>query len=322
MNKTALICGISGQDGTFLADLLLKKGYNVKGTSRDVQGTNFSNLERIKIKDKITLISMMPEDFRSVLVAFQKAKADEIYFLAGQTSVGLSFELPAETIQSITIGTLNVLEASKMLEKKPKIYFAGSSEIFGDTKEGPANERSIINPKSPYAVAKASAYWLVNNYREAYDLFVCTGILFNHESFLRPERFVTKKIISSVIRISEGTQDQLELGRLDIARDWGWSPEYVEAMWLMLQQNHPDDFVIATGQKNTLQEFVAEAFNHFNLDWKKYVVQNQSFIRPTDIQVSYGDARKARENLSWSAKKNMVDVIKHMIEAERDFFGK
>ncbi len=237
--KTALICGISGQDGSFLARFLLEKGYKVWGTSRDAQGSNFPNLIRLGVKERINYLSLVPEDFRSVLVCLRKSNPDEVYYLAGQSSVGLSFEQPAETIQSIALGMLNVLEACKMMDKEIRIYHAGSSECFGDTFGKPASESTPFHPVSPYAVAKASAFWLVDNYRNAYNLFACTGILFNHESHLRPIRFVTQKIISSAKRIAAGSDEKLTLGRLDISRDWGWAPEYVEAMWLMLQQPTP-----------------------------------------------------------------------------------
>lgn len=209
--RTALICGVSGQDGSYLAELLLKKGYTVFGTSRDAQGSSFSNLQKLGIKDQIRLISMVPEDFRSVLVALRKSQPDEIYYLAGQSSVGLSFEQPAETIQSITLGTLNILEGCRMMDQKIKTYHAGSGECFGDTQGKPANESTPFYPMSPYAVAKSSAYWLVNNYSDAYGLFACTGILFNHESPLRPERFVTQKIIRAVKRIAQGSHEKLKL---------------------------------------------------------------------------------------------------------------
>lgn len=313
MKRRALICGISGQDGAYLAKLLLAKGYEVFGTSRDAQGSNFGNLMKLGVKAHTTQISMVPEDFRSVLVAFRNAQPDEIYFLAGQSSVGLSFEQPAETMQSISLGTLNVLEAARMLKKSPKIYFAGSSESFGDTHGVPANESTPFHPKSPYAVAKASAFWLVDNYREAYGLFTCTGILFNHESSLRPERFVTQKIVSAAKRIANGSRETLELGRLDISRDWGWAPEYVEAMWLMLQQEVAEDFVIATGETNSLETFVSEAFLGFDLDWKDHVRQNPEFMRPTDLLISVGDASKAKAKLGWSAKSKMADVVKMMM---------
>lgn len=314
MKKTALICGISGQDGTYLAEFLLSKGYVVWGGSRDAQGSSFSNLIKKGIKERIKYLSMVPEDFRSVLVALRKSKAEEIYYLAGQSSVGLSFEQPAETIQSIALGTLNILEACRMLENPPRVYFAGSSECFGDTNGIPANEKTPFHPQSPYAVAKASAFWLVDNYREAYNLFVCTGILFNHESPMRPERFVTQKIISTAKRIKKGSNETLELGRLDISRDWGWAPEYIEAMWLMLQQEVPEDFVIATGETNPLEFFVQEVFDLLSLDWRKYVKQNEEFMRPTDLLISVGDATKAKIKLGWQAQSKMKCVVKMMLE--------
>ena len=314
IDKTALICGVSGQDGSYLAKFLLAKGYRVWGSSRDAQGSKFSNLDRLGVKAEIQLISMVPEDFRSVLVALKESQPDEVYYLAGQSSVGLSFEQPAETIQSIAIGTLNILEACRMMDKKIRIYQAGSSECFGDTDGRPANERTPFHPRSPYAVAKASAFWLVDNYREAYSLFVCTGILYNHESRLRPERFVTQKIVSTAKRIASGSAEKLILGRLDIARDWGWAPEYVEAMWLMLQQDQAEDFVIATGEANTLESFVAEAFNQLNLDWKDHVEQDQQFMRPTDLLISRGDPTKAKQKLNWQAQYRMKDVIEMMMK--------
>ena len=312
---SALICGISGQDGGYLAELLLKKGYEVFGTSRDVQGSSFSNLQKLGIKDQINYISMVPEDFRSVLVALRKSNPDEIYYLAGQSSVGLSFEQPAETIQSITLGTLNMLEGCRMMDKKIKIYHAGSGECFGDTKGTPANELTSFYPMSPYAVAKTSAYWLVNNYRDAYGLFACTGILFNHESPLRPERFVTQKIIRAVKRIAEGSDEKLKLGRLDIARDWGWAPEYVEAMWLMLQQSKPEDFVIATGTTITLEEFVKTAFDQAGLNWKNYVIQDPSLFRPTDLEIGRADPSKALNVLGWSASTQGCEVVQKMYQS-------
>ncbi len=319
MKKTALICGISGQDGAYLALFLLTKGYDVWGTSRDVQGSEFLNLTKLGIKNQVRCVSMVPEDFRSVLVALRRSQPDEIYYLAGQSSVGLSFEQPAETIQSITLGTLNMLEACRMLEKAPRVYYAGSSECFGDNGGKPANELTPFHPQSPYAVAKSSAHWLVDNYREAYGLFACTGVLFNHESPLRPTRFVTQKIISTAQRISQGSCEVLELGRLDISRDWGWAPEYVEAMWLMLQQDKPEDFVIATGETNPLELFVAEAFSQLGLDWKNHVKQNPDFVRPTDLLISVGDASKAKQKLGWAAKHKMTDVVRMMMSMDSNY---
>ena len=312
MNKTVLICGISGQDGTLLAQLLIAKGYEVWGTSRDAQGGKFANLSRMGIRNRVKLLSMVPEDFRSVFMALKQSKPDEVYFLAGQSSVGLSFEQPAETIQSIALGTLNILEACRMVEYPIKLYHAGSGECFGDTKGQAASERTPFHPRSPYAVAKASAFWLVDNYREAYKLFACTGILFNHESPLRPERFVTQKIISAANRISKGSSEKLRLGRLDIARDWGWAPEYVEAMWLMLQQETAADYVIATGETHTLESFVSTAFAFYGLDWKRHVDQDPALFRPTDLSISVADPSSAAKQLGWKAKFRINDVISGM----------
>lgn len=313
--KVALICGVSGQDGSYLAALLLSKGYSVFGTSRDVQGSSFSNLHQLGIKEQVQCISMVPEDFRSVLVALRKSSPDEIYYLAGQSSVGLSFEQPAETIQSIALGTLNMLEGCRMMDKQIKLYHAGSGECFGDTKGEPANETTPFYPMSPYAVAKSSAYWLVNNYRDAYGLFACTGILFNHESPLRPERFVTQKIIRAVKRIAQGSNEKLKLGRLDIARDWGWAPEYVDAMWRMLQQDQAQDFVIATGTTMTLEEFVQTAFDEASLNWRDHVIQDPSLFRPTDLAIGRADPSKAEKILHWQASTCGIDVVKKMYQS-------
>ena len=316
--KTALICGISGQDGSYLAQLLLKKGYIVWGSSRDAQGSGFGNLKKLGILNQVKLVSMVPEDFRSVFMAIKLSSPDEVYYLAGQSSVALSFDQPAETIQSVVIGTLNMLEACRMFDKEIRLYQAGSSECFGDTQGLPANEKTPLNPRSPYAVAKASAFWLVNNYREAYNLFACTGILFNHESSLRPSRFVTQKIIEAAKRIASGSRETLVLGRIDIARDWGWAPEYVEAMWRMLQLEQPEDFVIATGETLTLQDFVAHAFDILELDWKDHVTQDQSLLRPTDILISNANPHKARQELNWVAQTRGRAVVEAMM-VSKDF---
>jgi GDPmannose 4,6-dehydratase len=312
--KRALVCGVSGQDGAYLAKLLLDKGYEVWGSSRDAQGSSFGNLVTLGIKSEVRFLSMIPEDFRSVFMALKRSNADEVYYLAGQSSVGLSFEQPAETIQSISIGTLNVLEACRMADRNIKLFHAGSSECFGDTNGLPANESTVFHPRSPYAVAKTSAYWLVDNYREAYNLWACTGILFNHESPLRPNRFVTQKIISTAKRIKSGKAEKLILGRLDISRDWGWAPEYVEAMWMMLQQPSPEDYVIATGETNTLEYFVEYTFEKLGLDYRDYVTQDQSFMRPADLKIGKADPSKAKMLLKWEANYKMRDVIDFMLE--------
>ena len=312
--KIALICGVSGQDGSYLAQLLLSKGYVVWGTSRDAQGSAFNNLRSLGIFEQVKLVSMVTEDFRSALMAIKTSEPDEVYFLAGQSSVGLSFEQPAETIQSVVIGTLNMLEACRLVDENIRVYHAGSSECFGDTQGQPANEKTPFNPRSPYAVAKASAFWLVNNYREAYNLYACTGILFNHESPLRPARFVTQKIISAAKRIASGSAEMLTLGRMDISRDWGWAPEYVEAMWLMLQQDYPEDFVIATGKSYSLTDFVRVTFSTFDLDWRDYVLQSEELFRPTDLLVGCADPRKVMQKLGWRASLHMPQVIEKMAQ--------
>lgn len=308
----ALICGVNGQDGSFLARLLLDKGYEVWGTSRDVQTSALSNLYTLSIEKKVNLISMAPNDFRSVLTAVEQSDPDEIYYLSGQSSVGLSFEQPAETLESIVTGILNLLEVIRLRKKLVRLYNAGSSECFGDTGEIAANELTPFYPRSPYAVAKASAHWLVTNYRESYGLYACNGILFNHESPLRPKRFVTQKIVQAAKRIAQGSDERLVLGRLDIWRDWGWAPEYVEAMWRMLQQDKPEDFVIATGESNTLADFVAVAFEVNGLDWQRHVDISPALYRPTDIDRSLGNPSKAADVLGWRASHRMRDVVKMM----------
>jgi GDPmannose 4,6-dehydratase len=316
--KTALICGISGQDGAYLAQLLLSKGYSVCGTSRDAQVSSFSNLKKLGIREQVKLESAALTDFRSVLQVLTKIEPDEVYNLAGQTSVGLSFEQPVETLESIVTGTLNLLESIRFLGKPIKFYNAGSSECFGDTAGEAANETTPFRPRSPYGVAKSAAFWEVANYREAYNLFACSGILFNHESPLRPERFVTQKIISTACRIAAGSPEKLALGNIEIERDWGWAPEYVEAMYLMLQQNEPDDYVIATGNSHKLEDFVSHTFSVLNLDWKEHIQIDKSLLRPTDIALGKGNPAKAKQMLGWQAKKQLQDIVKMMIQAKTD----
>jgi len=314
--KKALICGVSGQDGSYLAQSLLEKGYEVFGASRDAQVATFDNLSRLGIRDRISLESVSLIDFRSVLQALMRIQPEEVYNLAGQSSVGLSFQQPVETLESIAQGTLNLLEAIRFTGRPIRLYNAGSSECFGDTSE-PANESTPFRPRSPYAVAKAAAFWEVANYRDAYGLFSCSGILFNHESPLRPERFVTKKIIAAACRIASGSQEKLQLGNTQIQRDWGWAPEYVEAMWLMLQQDKPQDYVIATGTSHSLEEFVEKAFSFLGLDWRKYVVTDASLLRPADISVGRANPISAKERLGWEAQYRMEDVVRMMVEAEQ-----
>jgi GDPmannose 4,6-dehydratase len=313
MKKRALICGISGQDGGYLAQLLLSKEYEVFGTSRDIQVGQFANLKSFGIFKNIQLYSMAVNDFRSVLHIIKLTQPDEIYNLTGQSSVALSFDQPVETLDSITVGTINLLEAIRFIDRPIRFYNAGSSECFGDTNGEPADENTPFRPRSPYAVSKAAAFWLVANYREAYSMFCCSGILFNHESISRPERFVTKKITSAAARIALGSNERLVLGNLDIYRDWGWAPEYVEAMWLMLQQSDADDYVIATGHTFSLTEFVDEAFNACGLNWRDYVELSALFYRPTDIKIGSANPMRAKERLGWIAINDMKDVARMMV---------
>lgn len=313
--KTALICGISGQDGAYLARLLLERGYNVVGASRDAQRTSFENLEKLGIRDRVRMVSVALNDFRSVLHVLNATDPDEVYNLAGQSSVALSFEQPVETLESISVAVLNLLEGIRFLKKDVRLYNAGSSESFGETGNVAADENTPFRPRSPYAMAKAAAFWQVANYREAYGLYACSGILFNHESPLRPERFVTQKIVHGACRIAAGRQKVLELGNLSVQRDWGWAPEYVEAMWRMLQQQRPDDFVIATGETNRLEDFVEEAFRLVGLDWRKYVQTDPSLLRPTDLAVGRANPAKALQKLGWQAKLKMREVVREMVAA-------
>jgi GDPmannose 4,6-dehydratase len=316
MSKTALITGVSGQDGTLLARLLLQKGYRVIGTSRDAQASSFSNLSALGIRGDVELKSMSNTDFRSVLHVVDKVKPDEIYNFAGQSSVGLSFEEPVETLQSNAFGILNLLEVARFLGGNMKIYNASSSECFGDTKGKAANEQALFHPRSPYAVAKATAFWEAVNYREAYGIYVCSGILFNHESPLRPPRFVTRKVVSAACRIAQGSKERLMLGDISIKRDWGWADEYVDAMWRMLQLDLPEDFVIATGHSHSLEEFVAEAFASVDLNWRDHVQTDKQLLRPSDIPENKGDASKAEEKLGWKATVHMKDVVRKMVAVE------
>lgn len=316
LGKTALIFGVSGQDGAYLAKLLLEQGYVVHGTSRDAEMSNFASLARLEIKDRIALHSVAPTDFRSVFQVISRSLPDEIYNLSGQSSVALSFQQPVETLESITVATLNILECIRLLDRPMRFYNAGSSECFGDTGGKPANELTPFQPRSPYAVAKSAAYWEVANYRDSYGLYACSGILFNHESPLRPTRFVTRKVVAAVARIARGSGEQLVLGDLAIRRDWGWAPEYVDAMWLMLQQEKPEDFVIATGVAHSLEEFVATAFRVLEMDWQPHVRTDTSLHRPSEIRCGFGDAQKAAAKLGWKASAQMPEVVARMVKAE------
>jgi GDPmannose 4,6-dehydratase len=311
--KHALICGVTGQDGAYLAKFLLGKGYRVFGTSRDAQSSSFFNLKKLAIADDIEKISMAPGDFRNVLEAVGKSDPDEIYYLSGQSSVGLSFDQPAETLESVTLGTLNILEAIRFVKPAARLYHASSSECFGDVGRTAADESFSFNPRSPYGIAKAAAHWLVVNYREQHRQFASNGILFNHESPLRPARFVTRKIVDAACAIRGGSAERLCLGRLDIVRDWGWAPEYVEAMWLMLQADSPGDYVVATGQSHSLEAFTQAAFAAVGLDWRDHVDVDPTLFRRTDISWSQGNPAKVRRDLGWQATCGMEEVVNRMV---------
>lgn len=320
VSKTALICGVSGQDGAYLARHLLSQGYRVFGTSRDSQLSAFENLRLLGIRDQVETLSMAPTDFRSVLQAVSRVAPDEIYNFAGQSSVGLSFEQPVETLESISVGTLNLLESIRFLRINARLYNAGSGECFGNGNAdgSPCDEETPFRPRSPYAVAKAAAHWQVANYREAYGLFACSGILFNHESPLRPERFVTRKVVAAAVRIARGSGERLSMGDLDIERDWGWAPEYVVAMWKMLQRQDPEDFVVATGETHSLREFVQRAFDHFGLDWSDHVDSDPALFRPSELRKGQANPQRAARDLGWSAQTRMPDVVRKMCAVESE----
>jgi len=315
--RTAVICGIGGQDGAYLAAHLLGLGYRVVGTSRDAQAGRFEGLSALGIRDRVSLVSMSPVDFRSTLMALKRAEPDEIYNLAGQTSVGLSFDQPVETFESIVVGTINLLEAIRLLDHPARLYNAGSSEMFGNAGGEAAGETTVLKPRSPYGIAKATSFWQIAQYREAYGIQAATGILFNHESPLRPERFVTQKIAAAACRIARGEQETLELGDLSVCRDWGWAPEYVVAMHRMLQLESLEDFVIATGVTTSLEEFVAEAFRAVGLDWRRHVVRDPKLTRPSEIACGRADTSRAAERLGWRATHTMPDVARLMVEARQ-----
>lgn len=316
MSKRVLICGISGQDGTYLAKLLLERGYEVWGSSRDAEQTSFHNARLLGIYDSLHLVSLNLRDVGSTIGVLQRIHPQHVYNLTGQSSVGLSFEQPVETVESIALGTLNLLESIRLTDQDIRLYNAGSTECFGDTGEGVADETSRFSPRSPYAVAKASAYWSVTNYREAYELFACTGILSNHDSPLRPTRFVTRKIVHAVASIATGSGTGLSLGNLAIERDWGWAPDYIEAIASILEEPVPADYIIATGQSHTLAEFVETAFDFVGKNWRDYVSADEHLMRPTDILKNKVNPSKAERQLGWKARNGMKDVIRMMLEAE------
>ena len=314
--KKALIFGISGQDGFYLTQLLCEKNYEIHGTSRNLTSSSFENLKKTEIFKDIKIHIVNPIDIDVVLKIMKEVNPDEVYNLSGQSSVSKSFLNPQETFKSITQASLNILEAIKLLGLSCKFYNASSSECFGDTGNIAANEKTKFNPCSPYGVAKSASFWLTKNYRESYNLFTCSGILFNHESPLRPENFVTKKIIRTAVKIYFKESIKLTLGDLSIKRDWGWAPDYVEAMWLILQSKEPDDFVISTGQLSSLESFLENVFLYLNLNWKEHTIIDNNLFRPKELKSSFGNSKKAKSILNWEAKNKMKEVITNMVDFE------
>jgi len=312
MHKTALIAGVTGQDGAYLAHHLLSLGYRVVGTSRDAQMANLLRLERLGISSNVEMVSLVPNDFRSVLKVVSCVQPQEIYYLAGQTSVGLSFEQPVECMESVSVATLNILEVIRYLGGGIRFFNAGSSECFGDTGELKATEGTPLRPRSPYAVAKAAAYWQVATYREAYGMFACTGILANHESPLRPKRFVTQKIIEGVRTIKAGLARTIELGNLDIWRDWGWAPDYVQAMVLMLQSDKPADYLIASGYTTSLRQFAHEAFAVAGLNLDDHLESVEALKRPADLTYSAMNPARIEGDLGWSSQRPVREIVEKM----------
>ena len=310
MKSIALIIGVTGQDGSYLAKHLIKNGYEVYGSSRDKFTCDKSKLINLGISKKVKLISIAPNDFRSVIKAITSIRPTEVYNLSGQTSVGLSFEQPVECLESISSATLTILEAIRFFDKNIRFFNAGSSDCFGDTGGIKANEKTPFGPTSPYSVAKCSSFWQVSSYRKAYNLFACTGILSNHESPFRSKRFVTKKIILQANEVKNGIRENIELNNLDIWRDWGWAPDYVEAMHLMLQNEIPEDFIIATGKTFSLKEFTKKVCNFYNLDFDKIVRPNSKIeSRPADFRYSSLDASLIYKKLGWHSKNDFDEII-------------
>jgi GDPmannose 4,6-dehydratase len=322
MAKKALITGITGQDGSYLAELLLSKGYEVYGVIRRASSFNTERVDHIYQdphvkKPKLRLVYGDLTDSSSVHGILQDTQPDEIYNLGAQSHVRVSFDTPEYTAEASGVATLRLLEAMRKLKlDKARFYQASSSEMFGKVQENPQKETTPFYPRSPYGVAKLYAHWISINYRESYGMFNCCGILFNHESPRRGETFVTRKITRAVAHIKAGLQDKLYLGNLDAKRDWGYAKEYVEAMWLMLQQDKPDDYVIATGETHSVKEFLHEAFEYAELDWKKYVEFDARYIRPTEVDLLLGDPSKAKKKLGWQPKTSFKELVKIMVDAD------
>jgi len=312
--KRALITGITGQDGSYLAELLLEKGYEVFGLVRRSSTVNFERISHLQ--DRIELVSGDLLDQKSLVSALQTARPQEVYNLGAQSFVPVSWEQPMLTGEVTGLGVTRLLEAIRSCDETIRFYQASTSELFGKAQETPQTEQTAFYPRSPYGVSKLYAHWITINYRESYGLFACTGILFNHESPRRGREFVTRKITHGVARIKHGLDQELRLGNLDSRRDWGYAGDFVRAMWMMLQQDDPDDYVIATGISHTVGEFCEVAFAHASLDWRQYVVVDERFLRPAEVYTLLGDATKAREKLGWEPEVGFEEMVQQMVDWE------
>jgi len=326
MAKKAFITGITGQDGSYLTELLLSKGYEVHGIMRRSSAFNTERIDHLMGNESIMNKRLFMyfgdlADGTNLSRLLEKIKPDEIYNLGAQSHVRVSFDIPVYTGDVTGIGTTRILEAIRETHIHTKFYQASSSELFGLVQEVPQKETTPFYPRSPYGAAKLYAYWMTVNYRESYNMFACNGIMFNHESPRRGGTFVTKKITKAVANIIAKKQEKLFLGNLDAKRDWGYAKDYVEAMWLMLQQDKPDDFVIATGETHSVREFLEEAFSYAGLDWKKYVEIDKRYFRPAEVDLLIGDATKAKEKLKWVAKTNFKELVKIMVDADLKTVG-
>ena len=319
--KRALITGITGQDGSYLAELLLEKGYEVHGIIRRASTFNTSRIDHLYKDPHINGVRLFLHygdiaDSTNLIKLLYRIKPEEVYHLAAQSHVRVSFDIPEYTGDVTALSTIRLLEAIRETGVGSKFYQASSSEMFGKAQEVPQRETTPFYPRSPYGAAKVYAYWATVNYRESYDLFACNGILFNHESPRRGETFVTRKITRAVARIKAGLQSKLYLGNLDAQRDWGYAKEYVAAMWLMLQQDKPEDYVIATGETHSVRDFLTEAFSYADLDWQEYVELDEKYLRPAEVDLLIGDASKARDMLGWQSSTTFKDLVKLMVDAD------
>ncbi|MCL4442311.1 MAG: GDP-mannose 4,6-dehydratase [Firmicutes bacterium] len=318
MTKRALITGITGQDGPYLAKLLLSKGYQVFGTVRGFGTPNTERLSEVGIIEEVELVPLELLNLDGITEALETIQPHEVYNLAAQSSVAASFKQPLITGDHTGLGAARLLEGIRTVNPRIKFYQASTSEMFGKVRVIPQNEETSFNPRSPYAIAKLYAHFMTVTYREAYDIFCCAGILFNHESPLRGLDYVTRKITHTVARIKSGLERELRLGSLDVQRDWGFAPEYVEAMWLMIQQEQPEDFVIATGEPHSVREFVQKAFSHVGLDWQDYVVTDPAFYRPAEVNMIVGDPAKAGSKLNWRPKTTFNELVGIMVDADME----